>query len=76
MTGTNQRRRRIPRVSPIALLAALLVGCGTSGTRVQLTEEQKIQQKIAAAYDKYAPRYEGDDEYDIRILVAKMADSV
>jgi NAD(P)-dependent dehydrogenase (short-subunit alcohol dehydrogenase family) len=24
---------------------------------------------IAAAYDKYAPRYEGDDEYDIRTLV-------
>ena len=41
--------------------------------RVRLDERH---QKIAAAYDKYAPRYEGDDEYDIRTLVAKMADSV
>ena len=27
---------------------------------------------IAAAYDKYAPRYPGDDEYDIRVLLKKL----
>jgi NAD(P)-dependent dehydrogenase (short-subunit alcohol dehydrogenase family) len=29
--------------------------------------------KIAASYDRNAPRYEGDDEYDIRVLVQSMA---
>ena len=28
--------------------------------------------KLAAAFDKYAPRYEGDDEYDVRVQYAKM----
>ena len=27
---------------------------------------------IASAYDKYAPRYPGDDEYDIRALLQKL----
>lgn len=29
-------------------------------------------EKISAAFDKYAPRYSGDDEYDIRTIVANM----
>ena len=28
--------------------------------------------EIISAYDKYAPRYDGDDEYDIRTIIAKM----
>ena len=28
--------------------------------------------KISAAFDKYAPRYEGDSEYDVRVQYAKM----
>jgi len=28
---------------------------------------------IAAAFDKYAPRYAGDDEFDIRMLISKMS---
>ena len=40
-----------------------------SYNRVRLDERHA---GIAAAYDRYAPRYEGDDEYDIRTLVAKM----
>lgn len=29
--------------------------------------------RIATAYDRYAPRYEGDDEFDIRALIGKLA---
>jgi hypothetical protein len=28
---------------------------------------------IADAYDKYAPRYPGDDEFDVRTLIKKMS---
>ena len=38
--------------------------------RVRLDERYG---KIAASYDRNAPRYDGDDEYDIRILVQNMA---
>lgn len=31
------------------------------------------QREIAAAYAKYAPRYEGDDEFDARKLIAKFS---
>ena len=41
--------------------------------RVRLEERYE---KIASAYDKYAPRYDGDAEYDIRSLVQKMGMSV
>ena len=27
---------------------------------------------IAAAYERYAPRYAGDEEFDIRTLIARM----
>ena len=37
--------------------------------RVRLDERHA---GIAAAYDRYAPRYEGDGEFDIRLLIAKM----
>ncbi len=37
--------------------------------RVRLDERHA---NIAAAYDRYAPRYGGDDEYDIRSLIEKM----
>ncbi|MDJ0919767.1 MAG: SDR family oxidoreductase [Henriciella sp.] len=30
---------------------------------------------ISEAYAKYAPRYEGDDEYDVRTLIRKMAEA-
>ncbi len=30
------------------------------------------QEAVNKAYQRYAPRYEGDDEYDIRILAAKL----
>jgi NAD(P)-dependent dehydrogenase (short-subunit alcohol dehydrogenase family) len=38
--------------------------------RVRLEERFSA---IAAAYDKYAPRYSGDDEYDVRTLIAKLS---
>ena len=28
--------------------------------------------EVAKAYEDYAPRYEGDEEYDVRYLLAKM----
>jgi len=33
------------------------------------------QEALAKAYDSYAPRYEGDEEYDVRKLIAKMSRS-
>ena len=33
--------------------------------KVRLDERHSA---IAAAYDKYVPRYSGDDEFDIRVL--------
>ena len=36
--------------------------------RVRLDERY---QKIASAYDRYAPRYEGDSEFDIRTLIGR-----
>lgn len=30
------------------------------------------QKEIAGAYAKYAPRYEGDDEFDVRSLIARL----
>ena len=32
-------------------------------------------QRVSRAYAQYAPRYEGDDEYDVRALLAKMSQS-
>lgn len=32
-------------------------------------------EEIAAAYDRYAPRYDGDDEFDIRTLMARAAEA-
>ena len=29
--------------------------------------------EVSAAYDRYAPRYEGDDEFDVRTLIARVA---
>ena len=29
--------------------------------------------ELSAAYEKYAPRYDGDEEYDVRYLLAQMA---
>ncbi|NND66671.1 MAG: SDR family NAD(P)-dependent oxidoreductase [Halioglobus sp.] len=37
--------------------------------RVRLDERHAA---IGAAFDRYAPRYEGDDEYDIRAIIAKL----
>ena len=37
--------------------------------RVRLDERHAA---IGAAFDQYAPRYEGDDEYDIREIVARL----
>ncbi|MEH6634181.1 MAG: SDR family oxidoreductase [Halioglobus sp.] len=37
--------------------------------KVRLSERYE---NIAAAYDRYAPRYEGDDEYDIRSLIGSV----
>ena len=37
--------------------------------KVRIDERYKA---VSRAYDTYAPRYEGDDEYDARTLVAKM----
>lgn len=37
--------------------------------RVRLDERHAA---IGAAYDRYAPRYAGDEEYDVRTLVARM----
>ncbi len=33
---------------------------------------QERYEKIAAAYDTYAPRHEGDDAFDIRTLISKL----
>ena len=32
---------------------------------VRITEEYE---QVKAAFDKYAPRYEGDEKYDVKIL--------
>lgn len=34
---------------------------------------KKLHQEIESAYAKYAPRYEGDEEYDVPTLLAKLA---
>ena len=31
--------------------------------------------KLAAAFEKYAPRYDGDDEFDVRTMAARMQES-
>ncbi len=31
--------------------------------------------RVKKAYEHYAPRYDGDDEFDVRTLFAKMAGS-
>ncbi len=31
-----------------------------------------IHEEIDAAFAKYAPRYDGDEEYDVRTFIAKM----
>jgi len=36
---------------------------------VRIEERHK---EIAAAYAKYAPRYEGDDEFDVRAMIARL----
>ena len=33
---------------------------------------EKRNNEIALAYKKYAPRYEGDDEYDIDTIISKL----
>ena len=40
--------------------------------RVRLDQRHE---PLAAAFDKYAPRYEGDDEYDVRTMFAHMKES-
>jgi len=30
------------------------------------------QAEIATAYERYAPRYESDEEYDVRTMIARM----
>jgi len=37
--------------------------------KVRLNERYSV---IAAAYDKYAPRYPGDDEFDVRTLISQL----
>ena len=33
---------------------------------------EKRNHEIALAYEKYAPRYEGDDEYDVGAILSKL----
>jgi len=42
---------------------------GHSYNMVRITEEYE---EVKAAFDKYAPRYEGDEKYDIKILMEKL----
>lgn len=42
---------------------------GHASNIVRITEEFE---EVKAAFEQYAPRYEGDEEYDIRTLMAKL----
>lgn len=52
------------------LKAGELYAVSHSYNKVRLRERFAT---ISASFDKYAPRYEGDDEFDIRTILAKMA---
>ena len=42
---------------------------GHSYNIVRITEEHE---QVKAAFDQYAPRYEGDEKYDVHILMERL----
>jgi NAD(P)-dependent dehydrogenase (short-subunit alcohol dehydrogenase family) len=71
-----------PQSAPVAMDADRFAGIALeqirSGERFVVTHAYNIEhinarhEAVSKAYATYAPRYEGDEEYDVRTLIAKL----